>query len=253
MGAMCGCNTNNNDIVGFWKNMGLRSLTFDAYKKIYEKNQRKWLSSGENKRSVDIKKCEELFPLLDSVDFTEKQRKLYFDGLNLYINDLSDKLTFFTSLAFFTKVSNENEIKTLDEDRSAVNILDSIKNREESPKIHDLLFSHLIKMAIKRNDHDDVTKFFIEFVTEFPLQFVYLDKREIEERMQVYSKDNRDKLFAKIKMMNSQRFYEYMFNRDNVSHINNDLLKIHSENSSKELSKIRTGANVNQTNDTPGN
>lgn len=251
MGAMCGCNTNNNDIVGFWRNMGLRNLTFDAYKKIYEKNQRKWLSSGENKRSVDITRCEELFPLLDSVDFTDKQRKLYFDGLNDYINELSDKLTFFTSLSFFTRV-NANE-KDMNSEQKAENILDSIKNNEEKPRVHDVLFGSLIKMAIKRNDHDDVTKFFIEFVTEFPLQFVYVDKKTIEEHMFVYSKDNRDKLFVKVKAMNTTKFYEYMFNRDNVSHIHNDLLKIHADNSSDDLMKIRTAANVNQSNSTPGN
>ena len=142
MGGMCGCNNVKNDIVGFWRNIGLRNLTFDAYKKIYEKNQRKWLSSGENKRSVDITKCDELFPLLDSIDFTEKQRKLYFDSLNQYINELSDKLTFFTSLSFFTRVTQEIEIKNHEK---AENILDSIKDSEERPKTYEVLFSNLIK------------------------------------------------------------------------------------------------------------
>jgi len=242
MGGICGCNNTSNDITTFWKNMEIRKLTFDAYQKIYEKNQRKWLSSGENKRTVDLRKCEELFPLLDSADFTEKQRNFYFDKLNEYINDQSDKLTFFTSLAFFTRISAKEAANTQPE-----NILNSIKT-EEKPKMHEHLFSNLIKMAIKRNDHDDVTKFFIEFVTEFPLQFVFSDKKEIEEKQQIYSKYNRDKLFSQIKMMNNLRFYEYIFNRQNVTLIHNDLCKIHSDNLSvatNDLVKIRTEANVN--------
>lgn len=246
MGGLCGCFSSNNDIIGFWRTIELRKITFDTYQKIYEKNQRKWLSSGENKRSVDLRKCEELYPLLDSSEFTDKQRTVYFDKLNEYINEQSDKLTFFTSLAFFTKLNREDT-------KQAENILDSIK--EEKPKIHDILFASLIKMAIKRTDHDDVTKFFIEFVTEFPLQFIYIDKRELEEKMQIYSQINRDKLFSQIKMMNNQRFYEYMFNKENVSLIHNDLLKIQMDYSSNDLVKIRTGANVNTPGQelTPGN
>ena len=68
-------------------------------------------------------------------------------------------------------------------------------------------------MAIKRNDHDDVTKFFIEFVTEFPLQFLYFDNKEVEEKLKIYSKENREKLFSRVKMLNNQRFYDYMFNQ----------------------------------------
>lgn len=237
MGAMCGCNNQSNDIVGFWRNIELRNITFDAYQKIFEKNQRKWLSSGENKRSVDLRKCEELYPLLDSSDFSEKQRTVYFDKLNEYINEQSDKLTFFTSLAFFTRVTQENVSK-----EQANNLLDSL-NTAEKPKIHEHLFSNLIKMAIKRNDHDDVTKFFIEFVTEFPLEFVTLEKKDMDEKLQIYSQANRDKLFSQIKMMNSQKFYDYMFNRENVSLIHNDLIKIHMDYAGNDLVKVRTGAN----------
>lgn len=244
MGAMCGCNSSNTDIIGFWRNIQLRKITFDAYQKIYEKNQRKWLSSGDNKRSVDLRKCEELYPLLDSSDFTDKQRTVYFDKLNEYINEQSDKLTFFTSLAFFTKVTTEENPQIR---RQADNLLDSL-NLGEKPKIHDHLFCNLIKMAIKRNDHDDVTKFFIEFVTEFPLEFTSIEKKDREEKLQIYSQANRDKLFSQIKMMNSQKFYDYMFNRDNVSLIHNDLLKIHLDYASNELKKVRTGANVENRN-----
>jgi len=245
--TMCGCNSSANDIVGFWKSIELRKISFDAYQKIFEKNQRKWLSSGENKRSVDLRKCEELYPLLDSSDFTEKQRAVYFDKLNEYINEQSDKLTFFTSLAFFTRISKDQELKTSEK---AENILDSLKTAEKT-KTHDHLYNNLIKMAIKRTDHDDVTKFFIEFVTEFPLQFVYVDKRELEEKMTIYSQNNRDKLFSQIKMMNNQRFYEYMFNKQNVMLIHDDLLKIQMDNGGNtKLEKIRTEAKVATT--TPG-
>merc|ERR1712032_1377854 len=89
-------------------------------------------------------------------------------------------------------------------------------------------------------DHDDVTKFFIEFVTEFPLQFVCSDKKEQEEKSQIYSQNNRDKLFSQIKMMNNQRFYEYMFNKENVMLIHEDLIKIQMESSGgNDLIKIR--------------
>ena len=245
--AMCGCNGSASDITGFWKSIELRRLSFDEYQKIFEANQRKWLSSGENKRSVDLRKCPQLYPLLDSADFSEKQRTVYFDKLNEYINEQSDKLTFFTSLAFFTRIGTNQEMKSTEQ---AENILDTLK-KEEKTKTHDHLYNNLIKMAIKRTDHDDVTKFFIEFITEFPLQFVYADsKKEMEEKMTVYSQTNRDKLFSQIKMMNNAKFYEYMFNRENVMLIHEDLLKIQMESGGNDLIKIRTGANVGTT---PGN
>merc|ERR1712160_31753 len=128
--TMCGCNSSANDIIGFWKSIELRKISFDSYQKIFENNQRKWLSSGENKRSVDLRKCEELYPLLDSSDFTDKQRAVYFDKLNEYINEQSDKLTFFTSLAFFTRISKDQEMKNLEKTNEAVNILDTIKSTE---------------------------------------------------------------------------------------------------------------------------
>jgi hypothetical protein len=246
--TMCGCSGSASDITGFWKSIELRKLSFDEYQVIFESNQRKWLSSGENKRSVDLRKCPQLYHLLDSQDFSEKQRTVYFDKLNEYINEQSDKLTFFTSLAFFTRISKTTEMK---QTQQAENILDTLR-KEEKTKTQDHLYNNLIKMAIKRTDHDDVTKFFIEFITEFPLQFIYAEsKKEMEEKMVVYSQTNRDKLFSQIKMMNNQKFYEYMFNRENVMMIHDDLLKIQLESGGNDLIKIRTGANVGST-PTPG-
>lgn len=239
MGGLCGCFSSNNDIIGFWRTIELRKITFDTYQKIYEKNQRKWLASGDNKRSVDIRKCDELFTLLDSPDFSEKQRLIYFDKLNDYINDQSDKLTFFTSLSFFTKLTTEKDNKS--KDQLADNIIDNLKPKENI-KEHEIIFSNLIRMAIKRSDHDDVTKFFIEFVTEFPLQFLIIDKKDIEERTQVYSLANRNKLFDQIKSMDNKKFYDYMFNRENVSLIHEDLMKIQMEGS--------TGGLINKKNST---
>jgi hypothetical protein len=151
MGAMCGCTNSTNDIINFWKNIQLRNLSFDSYRKIFSENQRAWLSSGENRGTVDIRKCNELYPLLEISEFSAKQSSFYFDKLNEYINNQLDKLTFFTCLAFFTKVSVEHQNKK--EKKDAENILDSFKQEENNANqtIHEKLFSHLIKMAIKKS------------------------------------------------------------------------------------------------------
>ncbi len=177
MGAMCCINTTNN-IENFWKNINLRNITFDSYQKIVVENQRDWLVSGESLRTVDVKNCNGLYALLDISELSEKQRILYFYKLNEYINDLPDKLTFFTSLAFFTKLSSEYFLNR--DTKESSNVLDMYKNeltyvlynsKGEGNQIilHEKIFSILIKMAIKKSDHDDVTKCFIDFVTEFPL------------------------------------------------------------------------------------
>ena len=227
--AMCGCNSSANDIIGFWKSIELRKISFDSYQKLFEVNQRKWISSGENKRDVDLRKCDGLYTLLDSADFSDKQRIVYFNKLNEFVNEQTDKLTFFTSLAFFTRISKDQEVKALTKtSEQGLNILDNERGGKEA-NVSDHLYNNLIKMAIKRTDHDDVTRFFIEFVTEFPLEFVYVEKKVREEKEQVYSQGNRDKLFTQIKMMNNAKFYAYMFNKENVMLIHNDLLKIQVE------------------------
>ena len=118
-------------------------------------------------------------------------------------------------------------------DEKGNNLFDSL-NTKEKANVTDLLFEDLLKMAIKRDNHDDVTTFFLEFITRFPLQFVYEDEKDQEEKLIIYSNRNREKLFAKIKMMDNHKFYQYMFNKENISLIHSDLLKIHMENSSKD-------------------
>lgn len=255
MGAICGCNGQSKDIIGFWKGIELRKITFEAYKRLYDTNQRKWLSSGESNRTVDIRKCDELYPLLNSSEFTEKQRTAYFDQLNNFINNQSDKLTFFTSLSFFTKINGEKDIKgDKNQEQKVMNLFDSMNFNGDSSKqknLNDLIFESLLKMAIKRSDHDDVTRFFLELVTVFPLQFLHEEGKAMEEKLQIYSEANRERLFNQIKLMNNQKFYEYMFNRENVSLIHNDLIKIQMEFSSNDLIKVRTEANVNRETPTP--
>jgi hypothetical protein len=251
MGAMCCVNTTNN-IENFWKNVNLINQTFDSYQKIYYENKRKWLSSGGSVETVDLKNCNELYDLLDISELSQNQRIFYFDKLNEYINNLPNKLTFFTSLAFFTKTTPKYEVyKSTFE---STNVLETFKNEQsyvvynlngEANQIilHEKIFSILIKMAKKKSDHDDVTKCFIDFVTEFPLQFIYEEIKDFQEKKKIYSIENRHKLFLNLKLLNNQEFYKYMFSRDNVCQIHNDLLKINS----KDLDEITMTNNENDT------
>lgn len=251
MGAVCGCGQEVKDIASFWNGIELRKYTFNQYFKIYEKYQMKWLTSGENNRFVDIRKCEELNKLLNNSEFTEKERIVYFDKLNDFVNNQSDKLTFFTSLAFFTKLDEESKEKNnLD---NSEKYIESIRKKEVERNF-DVIFELLLKMAIKKRDHEDVTRLFIQLVTEIPIPFINLTHREKDERMIIYSKENREKLFNQIKAYPIEKFYEYIFSKDNVNLIHKELSRIYFSNDSLEdLTKIRTTSNLVSTPGEPQN
>jgi hypothetical protein len=241
MGAVCGCGTDKGDIASFWRGMELRKITFQAYCKIFEKNQMNWLSSGDGNNHINLRKCEELSKLLYNPDFTEAERKLFIDKLNEFVNSQSDKLIFFTCLSFFTKL-NEDEKPQQSKKIGKKSYIESLRNSERS-KNFDIVFDELLNMAIKKNEHEDVTKLFIALATVFPLPFLYSDKKEKEENFSVYSYQHREQLFNQIKMYNKQKFYEYMFNKENVSIIHNDLVKIHfGSQSSRMMSEVNVMA-----------
>lgn len=249
MGAACSCGQESMDIVAFWRGLELRKITFEKFCKLLETNQGNWLNSGgENRRTIDLKNCEELKGLLINNELSEIEKNVFFEKLQIFVNRQHDKLTFFTCLAFFTQ---------LYEDRSSADkkptpnqtYIQAIKNKEKEKSV-DKIYETLLRLAIKKNDHDDVTKLFIELVTEIPVLIVHSSKKDIEEKNIIYSKANRDRLFAQLKSMSQNKFYEYMFNKDNISLIHNDLVKINSGNHVKEdLAKIKsTSNNINISN-----
>lgn len=255
MGAICGCGQDNNDIASFWRGLELRKITFEKFCKIFENNQSNWLNSGgDSKRMVDLKKCEELKSLLVNNELTENERTVFLDKLQNFVNRQSDKLTFFTCLGYFTKLHEDRNVNTSGDkdknkkpDHAYVEELKA-KQKEES---YDKIFETLLKLAIKKNDHDDVTKLFIELVTEIPISIIHSNKKEIEEKNILYSKVNRERLFNQLKSMNSKKFYEYMFDKDNISKIHADLVKISTQHPVNDnLTKVRTTTNA--TTPTPG-
>ena len=253
MGAMCGCGNETKDISTFWRGLEIRKITFDQYITIFERNQKNWLSSGDANRVVDIRKCNELFKLLHNNEFSEKERIVFFDRMNEFVNNQYDKLTFFTCLSFFTRL-NESELakRSLTSSApSAEQYIESLRTNERD-KNFEIVFEHLLRLAIKKKDHEDVTKLFVQLITEVPLNFVYLSQREREEKSIIFSKENREILFNNLKGYPSKKFYEYIFSKDNVAHINNDLLKISSSNGLKDdLIKVRTTSVLNNTTPRP--
>lgn len=243
MGAVCGCGTDKGDIASFWRGMELRKITFEAYCKLFERNQMNWLSSGDGNNHIDLSKCQELSKLLYNSDFTEAERKLFIVKLNEFVNSQSDKLTFFTCLSFFTKL-NEDEKPQQSKKIDKKSYIESLRNSERS-KNFDIVFDALLNMAIKKNEHEEVTKLFIDLVTVFPLPFLFSDKREKDENFSVYSYPNREQLYNQIKIYNKQKFYEYMFNRENVSIIHNDLVKInYGSQSGRMMSEVNFMADI---------
>jgi hypothetical protein len=247
MGALCGCGPEGKDVSTFWRGFELRKITFDSFCKIYEKNQMNWLNSGETNRTVDLRKCQDLNKLLFNPELNERDKDIFFDKLNEFVNSQSDKLTFFTCLSFFTKINDDETPKIKTNEKQSY--IDSIRANERK-KNFDLVFESLLKMAIKRSEHEDVTKLFIQLVTEFTVPFLLSDKKIKENILAVYIKENREKLFSQIKMYNLQKFYDYMFNKDNIFMIHNDLTKIQMNRPMDELVKVRTTTNVDVNNNT---
>ena len=72
--------------------------------------------------------------------------------------------------------------------------------------------------------------------------------------MIIYSKENREKLFNQIKAYPIEKFYEYIFSKDNVNLIHKELSRIYFSNDSLEdLTKIRTTSNLVSTPGEPQN
>jgi len=244
MGAACGCGQETRDISTFWRGLELRKITFEKYCQIYEKNQMNWLKSGGNTRLIDLKNCNDLNILLENNELSPDNKKIFMDKLNDFVNSQSDKLTFFTCLSFFTKLGEEETSAKTAEKAKAQSVIESLRNKERAHNFS-IVFESLLKMAIKKSEHEDVTKLFIQLVSEFPIPFVYSINKDREEAQAICSQDNREALFNKIKMYNLQKFYEFMYNKDNISLIQRELESIYSNCSVKVLPKVRTTSNVN--------
>jgi len=223
MGGICNCANDKKDIMVFWKNLKLRNITFQKYKMIYEENKFQWCTSGK-KNTFDIKNCKELRILLDSPDFSDGERSNFSEQLNNFVNKLKNKLIFFASLSFFTIMENK-KIEKND---------NKITNKSQE------IYRDILLMSLMKDDHDIVTKLFIEIITVIPLKYLNLDKKEMLEISMVYSTINRDKLLSRINKMNKNKFYEYMFHIDNISLIHNDLIKIELDYSMGEIIKKQT-------------
>jgi len=245
MGAAC-CGHDSKDISTFWRGLELRKISFDKFYQIYEKNQVNWLNSGENNRYINLRKCQELNRLLFNNELTPDQREIFLDKLNEFVNNLSDKLTFFACLSFFTQL-NDDDASSKAKNKEKENYLESLRVNERK-KNFDIIFNSLLKLAIKKNDHDDVTKLFIQLVTEFTVPFLCSNKKELDEKLKIYSKNNRELLFKQLKMFNLQKFYEYMFSTNNISIIHEDLARINTNKPMEDIVKVRTTPNVNTNN-----
>lgn len=263
MGTISCCGNDSRDISTFWNGLELRKITFKTYIKIFEENQMNWLNSGEHIRSINLEKCNELNKLLTNDDFTKNEQKIFIEKLNEFVNSLSDKLTFFTCLIFFTKITGHDNLALDDNVNKSLSkrqsYIETLRNSEITQNFL-IIFDSILKMAIKKKEHDDVTKLFIQIVTEFAVPFVYFNKKDRDEKKFIYCKDNREKLFKMLKNFHLQKLYEYLFHYDNVSLIHNDLVKFNMlshVNPTDELVKIRTTANFGKSNyddtPTPGN
>jgi hypothetical protein len=259
MGAVCGCGNESRDISSFWRGLALRKITFKTYCKIYEDNKMKWMNYCEDTRKIDLDKCNELSKLLVNDDFSKNENKIFIEILNEFINSQSGKLTFFTCLSFFTKLSGNDFASSLSDynKKPTTNqtYIESLRSSESAENFEIVSYS-LLEMAIKKKEHDDVTKLFIQLVSEFAVPFVYFAKKDRDEKLLVFSKENREKLFKQLKSFNSQKFYGYLFHEDNFALIYDDLVRIHTMSqaySVDELVKVRTTANVGKSRfgDTP--
>ncbi len=236
MGGACTCGGRINDSLVFWSRLNIRKITFYEYLKLFEENKINWVKSAciENNFIIDISKCEKLNQLLDSPDFTEKERIFFLEKIKNFFSKQTDKLLFFTSLSFFTSIEDQNskdqnKKKISKEEKEAKALIDELKN-EPFKDNYDTIFDNLRKMAIKPHDHNDVTKTFIELVSEFTIDFLDIEPVIKKEKYSQYSQSIREKLFDRLQKKPKDKFYDYMFNIKNIKLITDDLNRIYLEN-----------------------
>lgn len=230
MGMACGCQHQYIDGSNVFEGLMIRKLYFREYIKIFEDNRSNWLKKFEferkNENSFDIKKFKLLGDLLDSPNFSDHQREFFLSKINIFLSKIPDALIFFTSLSFFTKLENVTKRKKnfLSRKITLNNILE-----EKVEDEYDFIRDNLLKLSIKQHDHDVVTKLFIEFVSEFTIDFIYSEEDTIEknEKKKKFSRENREKLFNWLKKMNNENLYLYLFDSKNVKKISQDLERLY--------------------------
>jgi len=245
MGGACVC---NNQIINecslFWSRVNIRKITFQEYVKIFADKRSEWLKclNKNNEFTIEISECEILRDILNSPDFSDKERTFFFEKLKKFISKQQDKLLFFTSLSFFTlpgelqkkdsnNTKNESKNKKFCLGEEAKNYIESLKVDTKKEDV-DIISEQLLKMSIKRDEHNDVTKIFIELVSEFTVDLLNLEPRSRKELSFLYEQEVREILFSKLMEKPKKMFYEYMFNEKNVKFITDDLTKIYRESSS---------------------
>lgn len=265
MGGACVCNRQISESWLFWSRLNIRKITFQEYTKIFEEKRLDWLKclNKKNEFSIEISECETLRDLLNSPDFSDKERIFFFEKLKKFISKQTDKLQFFTSLSFLTIIeplkentnknfsssNNNNKNKKFSLEEEAKNYIETLK-KDTIQENFDIIFEQLLKMAIKKDEHYDVTKIFIELVSEFTIDFLHLEPRNKKDLTIEYSKEPREKLFLKLVEKPNKKFYEFMFNEKNVKMITDDLSKISQEIvcDSKNTSILDISENVNDKN-----
>lgn len=238
MGGACICSNEIYESQVFWSGMNIRQMTFQEYLKIFEENKLDWItcSNSKNSAQLEIKNLSKLYPLLDSAELSEREREAYFNKLRNFIIKQNDKLIFFVCLAFFTslreKQGKNNQAKLTQNEEEAQNF---IKWKSQiSPSKYDIVSQELMKMSIKKNDHHDVTRLFMQLVSEFTIDFLHIDDENKKEKFFDYSLENREELLFTLTNLPKETFYQYMFSDKNIKFITDDLKKISNQKKSAQ-------------------
>jgi len=241
MGICCGNQIQYIDGSNIFEGSKIRRINFKEYIKIFDENKSNWIKTFElerrNDNTLDIKKFKNLYDLLDSPNFTDHQRLFFFSRLNKFLLKIPDLLIFLTSLSFFTKLESKKTMRnnSLNAKTNLDNLLEGTVKDE-----YDLIKEDLLKMCIKKYDHDIVTKLFIEFVTEFTLDFIFTEEESIAkaEKRKKFSNENREKLFLWLKKLSKEKFYSYLFDVKNIKKINQDLERLYKNEEGEEKNEI---------------
>lgn len=238
----CNCQNDTTFIEGsfIFENLKIRNLTFNEYLKIFEENKSNWIKLFNTQRkhkSFQLENFPILGNLMDSNYFSEHQRIFFNKKINKFISNLPDALIFFTALSFFTKLDKKKFTKkrkiSMQENTNIDNLMQGVVKDE-----YDLIKDDLLSMCFKRNEHNSVTRLFIELVTEFTLDFIFsesdINEKESKENKQknfkkkIFEEKNREKFLLWLEEMSNEKLYEYLFDVKNVIRINKDMERLYN-------------------------
>lgn len=224
--GVCQCGPVLKETQVFWAKINLRKTTFRDFMKTLDEKRIEWIKQGDD---IDLRKCDKLNWLLDSTEFTATERTFYFNKLNEYVKRQSDKLMFFASLSFFTILDGHHSPNFKGAPpTNASALIDNIRGNVVKSNF-DIIFDDLLRMAIKKDEHLDVTGTFIELVTEISIDFLNISAAMKEDKKMEFKNLNREELLRRLNLKTKDKLYEYLFNANNISMICNDLAKINME------------------------